>query len=100
MKLPSVSWRKDVSLLDGERNKGRPSLMSTVGDLALDEQLTARVFNAERRHEVLPKQISVSHTLPDEEALVSAAARRRDALYRRSLIGAHVLAAAGALFFS
>jgi exopolysaccharide biosynthesis polyprenyl glycosylphosphotransferase len=74
--------------------------MSTVGDLALDEQLTARVFNAERRHEPLREAIPLSHPLPDEEGLVSAAARRRDALYRRSLIGADLLAAAGALFFS
>ena len=75
--------------------------MSTVSDLALDEQLTARVFAAERRHGVSPAEaVAASHHLPDEEGLVSAAARRRDALYRRSLIAADVLAAAGALPFA
>src|SRR3954454_19866390 len=73
--------------------------MASVRDLALDEQLAARVFAAERRLE-LSQPEPETPPLPDEEGLVSAAARRRDALYRRSLICADVLAAGGALFFA
>src|SRR3954468_8131258 len=72
--------------------------MATLRDLALDEKLTARVLAAERRLEVA--QPVIDHPLPDEDGLVSAAARRRDALNRRSLMVADVLATAGALFFS
>src|SRR3954447_16738124 len=72
--------------------------MTTLRDLALDEKLTARVLAAERRLDVA--QPVVDHPLPDGDGLVSAAARRRDALNRRSLMVADVLATAGALFFS
>jgi exopolysaccharide biosynthesis polyprenyl glycosylphosphotransferase len=67
-------------------------VMSPVRDLAMDQQLRARVVDA--------ASAAHSHALPDEDALVSTASRRRDALYRRSLIVADALASAGALFFS
>src|SRR4051794_32802996 len=73
--------------------------MTTLRDLALDQRLTARVLAAERDAD-LHAQVAGEQALADEDGLVSAGARRRDALYRRSLIAADVLAAAAALTFA
>src|SRR5436305_1965008 len=62
----------------------RSLAMTTLRELALDERLTARVLNAERRlhdrGDVLQEQVGLN----EEEGLISAGARRRDAIYRRS----------------
>src|SRR4051812_46518541 len=72
--------------------------MATLQELALDQKLTARVIAAERRHELHER--AAGDALADEDGLVSPGARRRDALYRRSLIAADILATAGALTFA
>lgn len=72
--------------------------MTTLLDLALDERLESRVRAARRRaaHDVATGRVS----LPETEGLVSAGAVRRDAIYRRGLIVADVLAGALALYFA
>jgi exopolysaccharide biosynthesis polyprenyl glycosylphosphotransferase len=72
--------------------------MTTLQDLALDQQVTARVIAAERRFRPSPQAEPVRDDwLSVENGLVSNGARRRDALYRRSLMIADLLAAAAAL---
>src|SRR5439155_7142957 len=73
--------------------------MTTLHELVLDERLAARVFDAERRvHD--RGVVAQEHVgLGEEEGLVSSGARRRDAIYRRSLIAADVIAAGTALWF-
>jgi exopolysaccharide biosynthesis polyprenyl glycosylphosphotransferase len=73
--------------------------MATLRELILDEQLESRVRAARRRgaaHEADGRRFD----LPDVEGLVSPGAMRRDAIYRRSLVGADILAAALALYFA
>jgi exopolysaccharide biosynthesis polyprenyl glycosylphosphotransferase len=72
--------------------------MSAIGDLLLDERLRARVRAAERRagSELGTKPFA----FPEVEGLVSPNARRRDAIVRRSLVLADMLAAGLALAFS
>ncbi|MFL5895691.1 MAG: sugar transferase [Thermoleophilaceae bacterium] len=75
--------------------------MTSLRELVLDERLAARVFAAERRLHDRPTDGGADFVeLSDEEGLVSAGARRHDAIYRRSLIAADVLAAAGAFWFA
>ncbi len=77
--------------------------MATLQDLVLDERLESRIRNAGRRRrnafapvEVKPKPFGFS----DVEGLVSPGAYKRDALFRRSLIAADLLAASVAGYFA
>ena len=73
--------------------------MATLQELILDERLESRVRAARRRggaHEADAQRFD----LPDVEGLVSPGAMRRDAFYRRSLVGADILAAGLALYFA
>jgi exopolysaccharide biosynthesis polyprenyl glycosylphosphotransferase len=77
--------------------------MATLQDLILDERLESRVRAADRHRngaalEALPRPKPFG--FPEVEGLVSPGAYKRDAIYRRSLIVADVLAAALALYFS
>src|SRR4051812_36240850 len=72
--------------------------MSAIGDLLLDERLRARVRAAERRAGSEPG--AKPFAFPEVEGLVSPNARRRDAIVRRSLVLADMLAAGLALAFS
>src|SRR4051794_24090493 len=72
--------------------------MTTLLDLALDERLESRV-RAARRRASHPAAAGPA-TLPETEGLVSAGALRRDAISRRGLIVADVVAAGVALYFS
>ena len=76
--------------------------MGTLRELILDERLESRVRAAERTKVPLPPALTQRKpfALPEVEGLVSAGAQRRDAIYRRSLIAADVLAAALALYLS
>src|SRR5436853_6873893 len=74
--------------------------MVTLRELGLDERLSARVFNAERRLHEHAADTQEPIGLGEEEGLISSGARRRDAIYRRSLIAADVIAAAVALWFA
>jgi exopolysaccharide biosynthesis polyprenyl glycosylphosphotransferase len=73
--------------------------MASLQELILDERLESRVRAARRRggpHEADGQRFD----LPDAEGLVSPGALRRDAIYRRSLVGADILAAGLALYFA
>ncbi|HEX6715154.1 MAG TPA: exopolysaccharide biosynthesis polyprenyl glycosylphosphotransferase [Thermoleophilaceae bacterium] len=76
--------------------------MATLQELALDARLESRVRAADRRRNAelaaVPNQKAFG--FPEVEGLVSPGAYRRDAIYRRSLIVADVLAAALAGTFS
>jgi exopolysaccharide biosynthesis polyprenyl glycosylphosphotransferase len=77
--------------------------MATLQDLVLDEKLESRVRAAERRRRrtalvSAPKPSTFG--FPEVEGLVSPGAYRRDAIYRRSLVVADVLAAAIAGYFA
>jgi exopolysaccharide biosynthesis polyprenyl glycosylphosphotransferase len=77
--------------------------MATLQDLALDEQLESRVRAADRRQRhanLRPAPKPKPFGFPEVEGLVSPGAYRRDAIYRRSLIVADVLAAALAGYFA
>src|SRR4051812_6100806 len=74
--------------------------MTTLRELALDERLAARVFNAERRLHERGVEAHEEQVGLGEEGLISSGARRRDAIYRRSLIAADVVAAGVALWFA
>src|SRR4051812_3207236 len=77
--------------------------MATLQDLVLDERLESRVRAAERRRErarPVAAPESTAFGFPEVEGLVSPGAYRRDAIYRRSLVVADVLAAAIAGYFS
>ncbi|MFL5839597.1 MAG: sugar transferase [Thermoleophilaceae bacterium] len=78
--------------------------MATLQDLILDERLESRVRAAERRRggplEAAVELRRKPFGLPEVEGLVSPGAYKRDAIYRRSLVVADVLAASLALYFS
>src|SRR3954463_6615334 len=75
--------------------------MATLQDLVLDERLEARVRAAERRRRnTFERSQSRPFGFPEAEGLVSPGAYRRDAIYRRTLIAADVLAAALAGYFA
>ena len=77
--------------------------MATLQDLALDERLEGRVRNADRRRRHQAPPISLAPKpfgFPEVEGLVSPGAYRRDAIYRRTLVAADVLAAAFAGYFA
>jgi exopolysaccharide biosynthesis polyprenyl glycosylphosphotransferase len=77
--------------------------VATLQDLILDEQLESRVRAADRRRG--RADLTVAPTpkpfgFPEVEGLVSPGAYRRDAIYRRGLIAADVIAAAVAGYFA
>src|SRR4051794_38962962 len=77
--------------------------MATLQELVLDERLESRVRAADRRRhraELTAAAQRPSFGFPEVEGLVSPGAYRRDAIYRRSLIVADVLAAAVAGYFA
>ena len=77
--------------------------MATLQELALDERLESRVRAADRRRrhaELTAARRPQPFGFPEVEGLVSPGAYRRDAIYRRSLIVADVLAAAVAGYFA
>src|SRR4051812_38352124 len=79
--------------------------MATLQELALDERLESRVRAADRRQaaaaaEAIGELRRKPFGLPEVEGLVSPGAYRRDAIYRRSLVVADVVAASVALYFS
>jgi exopolysaccharide biosynthesis polyprenyl glycosylphosphotransferase len=78
--------------------------MATLQELALDERLESRVRAAERkrrlRAELVPVHEPKPFGFPEVEGLVSPGAYRRDAIYRRSLVAADVLAAGVAGYFA
>ena len=76
--------------------------MATLQELVLDEQLESRVRAAGRRRRSsdAPAAAPKAFGLAGVERLVSPGAYRRDAIYRRSLIAADVLAAAVAGYFA
>jgi exopolysaccharide biosynthesis polyprenyl glycosylphosphotransferase len=77
--------------------------MATLQDLALDERLEGRVRNADRRrrHQAPPVAlVPKPFGFPEVEGLVSPGAYRRDAIYRRTLIAADVIAATLAGLFA
>src|SRR3954452_13481713 len=77
--------------------------MATLQDLVLDERLESRVRAAERRQRrarPVAASESTAFGFPEVEGLVSPGAYRRDAIYRRSLVVADVLAAAIAAYFA
>lgn len=80
--------------------------MDTLRELILDERLKSRVRASERAagepttpEPTFPKPRK-SLDLPEVEGLVSAGALRRDAVYRRALIAADVLASIGAFYLA
>jgi exopolysaccharide biosynthesis polyprenyl glycosylphosphotransferase len=75
--------------------------MATLQELILDERLESRV-RAERRRrgDVVAANLPKPFGFPEVEGLVSPGAYRRDAIYRRSLVVADVLAAAVAGYFA
>jgi exopolysaccharide biosynthesis polyprenyl glycosylphosphotransferase len=77
--------------------------VATLQDLVLDERLQSRVRNAGRRRGGETTAADIRKRpfgLPEVEGLVSPGAYRRDAIYRRSLVVADVLAAAVAGYFA
>src|SRR3954470_19231215 len=77
--------------------------MATLQDLVLDERLESRVRAAERRRQrarPVAAPESTAFGFPEVEGLVSPGAYKRDAIYRRSLVVADVLAAAIAGYFA
>jgi len=76
--------------------------MGTLKELILDERLESRVRAAEREKTPPAPQLvrRKPFALAEVEGLVSPGALRRDAIYRRSLIAADVVAAAFALYVS
>jgi exopolysaccharide biosynthesis polyprenyl glycosylphosphotransferase len=77
--------------------------MATLQDLVLDERLESRVRTAERRRrrtQLAAAPNASPFGFPEVEGLVSPGAYRRDAIYRRSLVVADVLAAAVAGYFA
>jgi exopolysaccharide biosynthesis polyprenyl glycosylphosphotransferase len=76
--------------------------MATLQELALDQQLESRVraANRRRRNSELTAPKRQSFGFPEVEGLVSPGAYRRDAIYRRGLVVADVLAAAVAGWFA
>jgi exopolysaccharide biosynthesis polyprenyl glycosylphosphotransferase len=77
--------------------------MSAIGDLILDERLQARVRAAERRaakRGLSDEPAAAAFGFPEVEGLISPNARRRDAIFRRGLILADVVAAGVAVAFS
>ena len=78
--------------------------MASLQELILDERLESRVRAADRRSRG-PDATVVDFTrravgLPEAEGLTSAGALRRDAIFRRSLIAADIVAAQIALWFA
>src|SRR6476661_9866299 len=78
--------------------------MATLQELSLDERLESRVRAAERKHR-RRRELESAHEqkpfgFPEVEGLVSPGAYRRDAIYRRSLVVADVLAAGVAGYFA
>jgi exopolysaccharide biosynthesis polyprenyl glycosylphosphotransferase len=77
--------------------------VATLQDLALDERLESRIRAADRRRrsaKLITAPTPSSFGFPEVEGLVSPGAYRRDAIYRRGLIFADVLAAAIAGYFA
>src|SRR3954468_7252818 len=76
--------------------------MATLQELILDERLESRVRNAGRRRaQVAPLEPAARpFGIPDVEGLVSPGAYKRDAIYRRSLVVADLLAAGIAGYFA
>ena len=80
--------------------------MATLQELILDERLEGRVRNAERRRRRTPEDTTVAGLrarpfgFPEVEGLVSPGAYKRDAIFRRSLIVADVVAAGVAGWFA
>ena len=78
--------------------------MGTLRELIIDERLEGRVRAAERTRLPAPapalRPRRRPFDLPEVEGLVSADARKRDAVYRRSLIAADVLAAVAATYLA
>src|SRR5689334_11370790 len=77
--------------------------MATLQELVLDERLESRVRAADRRRrraEFTAAHAAKPFGFPEVEGLVSPGAYRRDAIYRRGLIVADVLAAAVAGYFA
>lgn len=80
--------------------------MATLQELVLDERLQSRVRAAGRKRRAALEPAHVAgkrprhFDLPEVEGLVSPGALRRDAIYRRSLVGADLVAAAVALWFA
>ncbi|MEA2424768.1 MAG: hypothetical protein QOH13_1178 [Thermoleophilaceae bacterium] len=76
--------------------------MATLQELILDERLESRVRAAGRRQTALesldPQRKAFA--FPEVEGLVSPGAYKRDAIFRRSLVVADVLAASVALYFA
>ena len=73
--------------------------MATLQELVLDEQLESRVRAARRRRRA-SDAAAKPFGFAEVEGLVSPGAYRRDAIYRRSLIVADLLAAAVAGYFA
>jgi exopolysaccharide biosynthesis polyprenyl glycosylphosphotransferase len=77
--------------------------MTTVQELILDERLESRVRAADRRRrrsDAAAGRKPKPFGFPEVEGLVSRDAYRRDAIYRRGLVAADVLAAAVAGYFA
>jgi exopolysaccharide biosynthesis polyprenyl glycosylphosphotransferase len=75
--------------------------MTTLQELILDERLESRVRAAGRRHAAgSARPPHGEFAFPEVEGLVSPGAYKRDAVYRRSLVMADVIAAALALYFA
>src|SRR3954470_12542040 len=77
--------------------------MATLQDLVLDERLESRVRAAERRRQrarPVAAPESTAFGFPEVEGLVSPGAYKRDAIYRRSLVVADLLAAGIAGYFA
>src|SRR4051812_47782139 len=79
--------------------------MATLQELALDERLESRVRAADRRQaaaaaEAIGELRRKPFGFSEVEGLVSPGAYRRDAIYRRSLVVADVIAASMALYFA
>ncbi|MEA2494722.1 MAG: hypothetical protein QOJ29_2633 [Thermoleophilaceae bacterium] len=76
--------------------------MSAIGDLILDERLQARVRAAERKahkRQLAEEPTARPFAFPEVEGLISPNARKRDAIVRRSLVAADVMAAGVAMAF-
>jgi exopolysaccharide biosynthesis polyprenyl glycosylphosphotransferase len=74
--------------------------VATLQELMLDKQLEARVHASARRrrpYETVGDDRPTPFGLPEVEGLVSPGALRRDAIFRRTLMAADVLAAGSAL---
>jgi exopolysaccharide biosynthesis polyprenyl glycosylphosphotransferase len=77
--------------------------MATLQELFLDERVEPRGRTAGRRRQRVVHEVALRSghfDLPAAEGLISAGALRRDAIYRRSLLVADLLAAGLALYFA